>query len=538
MFPLKHLKAKYHETLRDSLYFHLLTTDKPFPPTILPMKAVLCTEYGTPDLLTLKQVADPIPNENEVLIKVAACGVNFPDLLLIQRLYQFQPPLPFSPGGEVAGTIVSVGKAVQHFKTGDRVLAITGWGGFAELVTADQNQVIPLPPEMDFSLAAASAYQYGTSLYALKNLAQLQPGETLLVLGAGSGVGLAAVELGSQMGAVVIAAASTEVKLAACKQKGAQHTLLTNEPLKPTQLAAAIPGGKADVVFDPVGGQLAGAALRVLQWKGRYLVVGFAAGEIPSLPLNLPLLKGFSVHGVFWGSFLQQEPAAHRQNMQQIFEWLMQKRIQPLIHGSFALEDAPMALKVLQKRQVIGKALIDLRLESSPLATGEKESSLPSNKPSPNQTSVNVGQLKDLQHLIGKQLGPGEWFTITAPMIQEFAKLTGDEQWIHVDLERAAKELPGGRIIAHGFFTLSLIVRQLYQLIDASSVNKMLNYGTNKVRFITPVEAGKRVRLHATITHTEPGKQGGTLLFIQCSMEIEHAEKPACAAELVSLIFA
>lgn len=502
------------------------------------MKAIICKEYGTPDLLTLEQVADPIPAENEVLIRVASCGVNFPDLLLIQRLYQFQPPLPFSPGGEVAGTIVSVGNAVRHFKAGDRVLAITGWGGFAELVTVNQNQVLLLPTEIDFSIAAASAYSYGTSLYALKNLAQIEPGETLLVLGAGSGVGLAAVELGIQMGAVVIAAASTEIKLTACKQKGAQHTLLTNEPLKPSQLAAAIPGGKAAVVFDPVGGQLAGAAWRVLQWKGRYLVVGFAAGEIPSLPLNLPLLKGFSVHGVFWGSFLQEEPAAHRQNMQLIFEWLIHKKIQPLIHESYALENAPLALKDLQKRKVIGKALIDMRLESSGITRTEKEVSLCSKPPSLNPTLEKIGQLNDLPQLIGKQLGPGDWFTITAPMIQEFAKLTGDEQWIHVDIERAAKELPGGRIIAHGFFTLSLIIRQLYHLIDASSVKKMLNYGTNKVRFITPVEAGKRVRLHANITHTEPGKQGGTLLFIQCSMEIEHAEKPACAAELVSLIFA
>jgi NADPH:quinone reductase-like Zn-dependent oxidoreductase/acyl dehydratase len=519
------------------LYFHLPASEKSFPPTILPMRAVLCSEYGKPDLLSLKQIADPIPTENEVLIKVATCGVNFPDLLLIQQLYQFQPPLPFSPGGEAAGTIVSVGKAVQHFKTGDRVLAISGWGGFAELVTADQNQVIHLPPEIDFSLAAASAYQYGTSLYALKNLAQLQPGETLLVLGAGSGVGLAAVELGSQMGAVVIAAASTEAKLTACKQKGAQYTLLTNEPLKPTQISAVIPGGKAAVVFDPVGGQLAGAALRVLQWKGRYLVVGFAAGEIPSLPLNLPLLKGFSVHGVFWGSFIQQEPTAHRENMQQIFDWLIQKKIEPLIHGTYALEHAALALEHLQKRQVIGKALIDICLAAPHVAPTKKEASLSTNPPSLDQPVGTTGHLKDLQQLIGKQLGPGEWLTITAPMIQEFAKLTGDDQWIHVDTERAAKELPGGRIIAHGFFTLSLIIQQLYQLIDSSSVKKMLNYGTNKVRFITPVEAGKRVRLHATIAHTEPGKQGGTLLFIQCSMEVEHAEKPACAAELVSLIF-
>lgn len=501
------------------------------------MKAILCTEYGLPDKLSLQEIPDPSPAENEVLIEVAASGVNFPDLLLIQRLYQFQPPLPFSPGGEVAGTVITTGQAVTRFKTGDRVLAITGWGGFAEKVCVHQDQVLLLPAEIDFVTAAATAYQYGTSFYALKNLAQLKPGETLLVLGAGSGVGLAAVELGKIMGATVIAAASTEAKLAACREKGAHHTILTNEPLKTAQLAAAIPGGKVAVVYDPVGGQLASAAMRLLQWKGRYLVVGFAAGEIPSMPLNLPLLKGFSVHGVFWGSFLQQEPAAHRENMQQLFEWLKNGELQPLIHERYALVDAPLALQDLQKRSVIGKAIVDM---SQPARIREKEVTKVAtvSTPTDNKTTTSLSSIKDLQALLGKQLGPGEWFTVSAPMIRTFAELTGDDQWIHVDEERAAKELPGGKTIAHGFFTLSLMTRMLYQLIDISSVGKMFNYGSNKVRYITPVQAGSRIRLTATLSHTEPGKQGGTLLFIQCSMEVENAEKPACVAELVSLIFA
>ena len=501
------------------------------------MKAILCSEYGLPDKLTLQEIQEPTPADNEVLIEVAACGVNFPDLLLIQRLYQFQPPLPFSPGGEVAGTVIATGSKVTQFQSGDRVLAITGWGGFAEKVCVHQHQVLSLPTAIDFVTAAASAYQYGTSYYALKNLAQLQPGETLLVLGAGSGVGLAAVELGKIMGATVIAAASTEAKLAACKEKGAQHTILTHEPLKTSQLAAVIPGGKVAVVFDPVGGQLAGAAMRLLQWKGRYLVVGFAAGEIPNMPLNLPLLKGFSVHGVFWGSFLQQEPAAHRENMQQLFDWLKNGDLHPLIHDKYALEDATIALQDLQKRSVIGKAIIDL---SRPPRPKEKTRSQEALSPSPgdNNTITSLNSLQDIQALLGKQLGPGEWFTVTADMIRSFAELTGDNQWIHVDMERAAKELPGGKIIAHGFFTLSLITRMLYQLIDISSIGKMFNYGSNKVRYITPVQAGSRIRLTATLSHTEPGKQGGTLLFIQCSMEVENAEKPACVAELVSLIFA
>ena len=501
------------------------------------MKAILCTEYGLPHLLSLQEIPDPSPSENEVLIQIAACGVNFPDLLLIQHLYQFQPPLPFSPGGEVSGTVISVGNRVTRFKAGDRVLAITGWGGFAEQVAVHQHQVVSLPDSIDFITASAIAYQYGTALYALKNIGNLQAGENLLVLGAGSGVGLAAVELGQLMGATVIAAASSEAKRRACIEKGAGTTIDSSLPLKNADLAAALPGGKAAVVFDPVGGQLAGTAMRVMQWKGRYLVVGFAAGEIPNLPLNLPLLKGFSVHGVFWGSFLQQEPTAHRENMQQIMNWLLEGKIKPVIQESYALEEVPHALNDLRKRSVVGKAVIDVQKKShrQPLSSPvidrtEKES------PSASQ-GVRISNKKDIEHLLGKSLGPSEWVTITAEMIQTFAQLTGDEQWIHVDTARAQKELPGGKTIAHGFFTLSLVTRMLYQLIDISSIEKMFNYGTNKVRFITPVQAGSRIRLHASLSHTEPGKQGGTLLFIQCTIEAENAEKPACVAELVSLIF-
>ncbi|MFN9804606.1 MAG: zinc-binding dehydrogenase [Bacteroidota bacterium] len=502
------------------------------------MKAIICNEYGPPEKLSLQTMADPAPGDKEVLIRVEACGINFPDLLLIQRLYQFQPPLPFSPGGEVAGTIVATGQAANRFQPGDRVMAVTGWGGFAELVSVAEHQVIALPADIDFITAAAATYQYGTALYALKNLAILQPGEILLVLGAGSGVGLAAVELGRLMGANVIAAASSERKLNACLEKGAHHVINTAEKSKTADLAAAIPGGKVDVIFDPVGGQLALQSFRLMAWKGRYLIVGFAAGDIPNLPFNLPLLKGCSVQGVFWGSFLQQEPKAHQANMQMIFDWLTQKKIQPLIHQTYALEEAPLALQDLKNRKVIGKAVINLQQQPSahpPVANKPGEVQPAQEK---SNHAARITQLGDITALLGKELGPGEWFTVTAPMIQQFAKLSGDEQWIHVDIERAAKEMPGGKTIAHGFFTLSLATRMLYQLIDITAIEKMFNYGTNKVRFITPVQAGSRIRMRATLSRTEPGKQGGTLLFIACTIEVENAEKPACVAELVSLIFA
>ncbi|HEX4869274.1 MAG TPA: NADPH:quinone oxidoreductase family protein, partial [Moraxellaceae bacterium] len=252
------------------------------------MKAVLCKQHGLPETLVVEEVPSPVPGPKQVLIAVKACGVNFPDTLIIQNLYQFKPALPFSPGGELAGVVKAVGEGVKHLQAGQPVLAFTGWGGFAEEVLADAKQVVPLPPGVDMAVAAAFMMTYGTSFHALKDRAALQPGETLLVLGAAGGVGLAAIELGKKLGARVIAAASSAEKLAVCQAHGADE-LINYEAEDLRERIKALTGGKGvDVIYDPVGGKYAEPALRSIAWKGRYLVVGFAAGDIPKIPLNLP----------------------------------------------------------------------------------------------------------------------------------------------------------------------------------------------------------------------------------------------------------
>ena len=282
------------------------------------MKAIHCATYGLPNTLTLTEIPSPIIEPDQVLIQVKACGVNFPDLLIIQNKYQFKPVLPFSPGGEVSGIVLSTGELVKHVKAGDRVLAICGWGGFAEEVAVNQKRVFILPPEIDFISAASTLYTYGTSYHALKDRAAMKSGETLLVLGAAGGVGLAAVELGKMMGATVIAAASSDEKLSVCKEKGADFTInYSNEDLR-SRVKEITNDKGVDVIYDPVGGEVAEIALRSIAWKGTYLVVGFASGNIPKFPNNLVLLKGCSVVGVFWGSFSEREPEVSRKNLEEL----------------------------------------------------------------------------------------------------------------------------------------------------------------------------------------------------------------------------
>ncbi|MGH2480102.1 MAG: NADPH:quinone oxidoreductase family protein, partial [Ktedonobacteraceae bacterium] len=267
------------------------------------MKAVLCKAYGPPESLVIQEIEALKPGPGLVVIDVKACGINFPDTLIIEGKYQFKPDMPFSPGGEVAGVVKEIGEGVKGVKVGDRVIAFTGWGGFAEEVLVEAAKLIPIPERMDFATASAFVMVYGTSHYALKDRARIKPGETLLVLGAAGGVGLAAVELCKVMGAHVIAAASSEEKLAICREHGADECInYTTEDLK-ERIKTLTAGKGVDVVYDPVGGNYSEAALRGLAWEGRHLVIGFAAGDIPRIPLNLSLLKGASIVGVFWGSF-------------------------------------------------------------------------------------------------------------------------------------------------------------------------------------------------------------------------------------------
>ncbi len=330
------------------------------------MRAVLCKDYGPPDSLVVEDLPSPKPGKGQAVLSVKACGVNFPDVLIIQNKYQFKPPLPFSPGGEVAGIVKEVGEGVTAVKPGDRVIGSTGWGGFAEEVAVDAARCIPIPDGMDFTTASAFVMTYGTSHHALKDRAQLKPGETLLVLGAAGGVGLAAVELGKAMGAKVVAAVSSPDKEEVCRQHGADVTLVyPRNPLDrdaqkklSDDLKKACGGEGADVIYDPVGDDYAEPALRAIGWEGRYLVVGFAAGQIPKIPLNLALLKNCQIVGVFWGAFTAREPKRNQANLAELMELFRSGKIKPHVSATFPLERANEALNLMADRGVKGKVVL------------------------------------------------------------------------------------------------------------------------------------------------------------------------------------
>lgn len=325
------------------------------------MKAVLCKAFGPAETLVLEEIASPTIKKNEILLDVHAAGVNFPDTLIIEGKYQFKPPFPFSPGGEAAGVISEVGEKVSHLKVGDRVMALTGWGSFAEQVAVPGYNVLPIPPSMDFNVAAVFSMTYGTSMHALKQRANLQPGETLLVLGASGGVGLAAVEIGKAMGARVIAAASSADKLAVAKAAGADELINYSEASLKDEIKRLTDGNGVDVIYDPVGGDLFDQAVRGIAWNGRLLVVGFASGRIPELPVNLALLKGASVVGVFWGSFAQRQPQDNAANFQQLFTWYAEGKLKPLVSQVYPLEQAAQAINDLGQRKAVGKVVVQTR---------------------------------------------------------------------------------------------------------------------------------------------------------------------------------
>ncbi len=324
------------------------------------MKALLCTRLGTADDLELHDLENPTPGSGEVIVRVKAAALNFFDTLIIAGKYQTKPTLPFSPSAEFAGIVEAVGAGVSTCKPGDRVLGYVGYGAARELIAASASRIVKIPDALDFDRAAGLCVTYGTTLHALKDRAALKAGETLAVLGASGGVGLAAVELGKLMGARVIACASSDDKIAFARQHGADDTIDYGKDDLKEALRRATGGHGADVIYDPVGGAYSEAALRSIAWKGRFLVVGFAAGEIPKLPLNLVLLKGCDVVGVFWGSFIEREPEAHRANMAQLLDWCAQGKLSSHIHAVYPLADAAKALKAIAARQVMGKVILRL----------------------------------------------------------------------------------------------------------------------------------------------------------------------------------
>jgi NADPH2:quinone reductase len=322
------------------------------------MKALMCHAFGPIADLRLEDVPTPTPGAAQVLIRVEAASVNFPDALIVQGLYQFKPPLPFSPGAELAGVVEAVGDDVKDLKPGDRVIASTMHGSFAQWCVADANRVLPLPAGMDFELGAAFVLTYGTSLHALQQCARLQAGETLLVLGAAGGVGLAAIEIAKAMGARVIAAASSAQKLALCKKVGADELINYDEEELRRRVDALTDGRGADVVYDPVGGSYSETALRATAWRGRFLVVGFAAGEIPKIPLNLALLRERAIIGVFWGDAMRRDPAQHLANMKLLSEWFAAGKVRPVISERVPLAGAADAITRMANRQVMGKVVV------------------------------------------------------------------------------------------------------------------------------------------------------------------------------------
>jgi NADPH:quinone reductase len=325
------------------------------------MRALLCTELGPASHLSVQEVDDPVPGDTEVVIDVAAAGINFPDTLIIEGKYQFKPDLPFSPGGEAAGTVAAVGSAVTNVAPGDQVIALSSHGAFAEKWRIDASAVAPVPPGLDMVHAAAFGLTYGTSYYALKDRAKLQPGETMLVLGAAGGVGSAAVELGKAMGARVIAAASTQEKLDWASDLGADDTIDYSTDDLRDAIRTLTDGRGVDVVYDPVGGEYTEPAFRSTAWNGRLLVIGFAAGDIPSIPANLALLKGASIVGVFWGRSMAEEPSLHRSNLADLARMIAEGTVRPRVSDEFDLDDYEDAFAVLTERTVKGKAVFRLR---------------------------------------------------------------------------------------------------------------------------------------------------------------------------------
>ena len=322
------------------------------------MKALVCHAFGPIENLRVEEIAAPVPGPGQLLIDVQAASINFPDALIVQGLYQVKPALPFTPGAELAGVVAAVGEGVTAFKPGDRVIASTGTGAFAEQCPADATRAAPLPAAMDFEVGASFMLAYGTSLHALQTIGRLQPGESLLVLGAAGGVGIAAVEIAKALGARVIAAASSAEKLALARRAGADESVDYTQAEWRKQVEALTEGRGADVVYDAVGGSYSEPALRATAWRGRYLVVGFAAGEIPKLPLNLALLKERAILGVFWGAAMQRDPAQLRADLKQLGEWFTAGKLRPPITERVPLQGAAAAIGRLASRQAMGKLVV------------------------------------------------------------------------------------------------------------------------------------------------------------------------------------
>ncbi|MCC5919668.1 MAG: zinc-binding dehydrogenase [Cyclobacteriaceae bacterium] len=494
------------------------------------MKAMICDQLGPADSLNLKEVASPVCGERQVKIQIHACGVNFPDILIIQGKYQFKPELPFSPGGEVSGVIIEKGSKVSHLKEGMRVLALCGWGGFAEEVVVDASRVFPIPDALDDITAASTLYTYGTVYHALVDRAQLQKGAKVLVLGASGGVGLAAVELANVLGAEVIAAASSEDKLETCKHKGAQHLIDYSKPDWKDKIKELV--GEVDVIVDPVGGDYSILAHRCMAWGGKHLVIGFAAGSIPEIPLNLTLLKGSAVMGVFWGSFAEKEPQKNLHNFSAIMKLMAIGQLRQHYHAVYPLECAKEALKAIEERTIKGKAVVLVKEVERPSSPAKKEKA----KAQPTKGKFHLSKMEDLDLLTEHDFDLQPTLVLSQDKINQFAEATGDFQWIHVDPKRAKDMLPGGKTLAHGYLSLSASAGFISELMVWDEGVILLNYGTNKVRFPEPVPVDSQIQLKINDVKVDKRSERTALLTFNCEIRGEKVDKPYCAAELLVMV--
>ena len=325
------------------------------------MKAIVCNDWCKPEDLKVSEIKNPTLDDNLVRVEIHASGVNFPDVLIVQGKYQYKPPFPFSPGSEVAGIISEIGKNIKSLNVGDRVMAVTGHGAFAEEICVPEDKITLVPENMDFITAASMSLTYGTSSYALFQRANIKENDVVLIHGATGGVGITAIEISKAVGAKVIATASTDEKLKIAKEYGADYCINYSQNEFKDKVKEYTDGKGANIIYDPVGGDVFNQSLRCIAWNGIILVIGFASGTIASAPTNLPLLKNCSIVGVFWGAWREREPNGHNVNMEKILKWWKENKVKPKVSKVFNLEDTKYALQALINREVIGKAVIKVR---------------------------------------------------------------------------------------------------------------------------------------------------------------------------------
>lgn len=486
------------------------------------MKALLCHEFSSIENVQLANCPIPQPQANEVLVQVAACGLNYPDILILENKYQFQPQLPFSPGGEISGVVMAVGSGVENVEIGQRVFAIERWGGLSEFMCIPADRISKLPESVGFLDASSTIYNFSTAYYALKNRGQLKPGEVVLILGASGGVGLAAIQLAKTWGAVVIAVSSSDQKLETCKNFGAKHLINSATEDLRERIKEITNNKGVGVILDIIGSE---TAIRNIANGGRYLVVGFASGQIPKVPLNLALLKSCDIRGVFWGKFSREEPHKQLENTEDIFSMLSKGQVKPYIEKTFTLDQAKEALEYFKNSERCGKVVV--------VCNETLVNQAPQEYTNPKYIFTSKTHILES---VGRELGESQWFQITQSIINDFAASTDDYQWIHVNPEKAKKS-SAGTTIAHGFLTISLAPKFLEQIYEMGFVKMGINYGVDKLRFTSPVPVSSKIKMKAKLLSASSVKNDGIRMRIEATFMIEGEEKPVCVAELLSMVY-